>query len=140
MHQVYTLSASTTPPRVKIGYSSCVSRRMRELWCKHGPLTLVRAWTFTTRAEAERAERALHWHCRDHAIASDWTDLGEARQHEWFDIATLHRLQNVDIDAVVKAYRATRSLEVRLAKADLAALRANGLTVEDCVRRAVDAG
>lgn len=131
-HVVYVLDCESAS-RVKVGYTGNLLRRQREHEREHGPLTLKRCWAFDTRPEAELFERALQWHLRDHAIASTWTDLCESRQTEWFDVGALHHLA-VDPAELVKAYKATRVVEVRLPKTYLIALKEYGLSVEDMVR------
>lgn len=139
-HYAVYVFASKSAPRVKLGMSSDPDRRKKQLERKHGPLVFEHAWRFPRRLVAERAERALHWHFRAHAITSSWTGLGERPEVEWFDAAVLHHIHGVDVELAIKAFLATRVVEVRLLKSDLDALRERGLTLEDAVRRVVDAG
>lgn len=119
---VYVLH-SAIKRRVKIGLTDVLERRMRQLQAEHGPLDLVHTFgPFDSRTDLFAAEAALHWHYRRSRVVD-----------EWFAEDVLATVRTLDVAAVLAAYKRTRVYEVRLSRADVEALKARGLDIEDCV-------
>lgn len=116
---------SVAKKRVKLGLANNVAKRRRQLQLDHGPLELVCMWgPFGSRPECFRAEAAAHWwYRREHVVL------------EWFDERVLATVNEIAITEVMRAYERTRIYETRLDRADVAALKARGMTIEDAVVR-----
>jgi hypothetical protein len=104
--------------RVKVGITHNLVRRIREVEREFRcSVEVVRAELVTTRAEAHRLEAALHWHHRALHL-----------QREWFQEAVLG--DDTPVAQVLRGYRDSRVVEVRLPRELLAALKARGLSLE----------